>query len=173
MRHGKKSRRLPASKKNRKVPYLVRYLCTWTTCACESNNDCCITCMCFHVITVTPDWPWTQHQGLRGHIPCILVGITRASQNVDRFGKNLAIQIIEYHWSRIICRFLLSPSITQWSIFMVSAGLFQAFRWAENGASGKQRENNKRTGIEKESKYVNYTIASIFSLSGYSTYSAR
>ena len=34
---------------------------------------------------------------------------------------------------------------------MVSADLFQAFRWAENGASGEQRENNKRAGIEKES----------------------
>ena len=45
--------------------------------------------------------------------------------------------------------------IAQWSIFMVSTDLFQAFRWAENGASGEQRENNKRTGVEKESKYVN------------------
>ena len=26
-------------------------------CACESNNDCCITCMCIHVITVTSDGP--------------------------------------------------------------------------------------------------------------------
>ena len=34
---------------------------------------------------------------------------------------------------------------------MVSADLFQAFRWAENGVSGEQRENNKRVGIEKES----------------------
>ena len=34
---------------------------------------------------------------------------------------------------------------------MVSTDLFQAFRWAENGASGEQRENNKRAGIEKES----------------------
>ena len=38
---------------------------------------------------------------------------------------------------------------------MVSTDLFQAFRRAENGASGEQRENNKRTGVEKESKYVN------------------
>ena len=30
-------------------------------------------------------------------------------------------------------------------------GLFQAFRWAENGASGEQRGNNKRAGIKKES----------------------
>ena len=59
--------------------------------------------------------------------------------------------IIEYRWQRIVCRLLLSPAITQWSIFMVSTGLFQAFRWAENGASGEQRENNKRAGIEKES----------------------
>ena len=34
---------------------------------------------------------------------------------------------------------------------MVSTDLFQAFRWAENGASGEQRENNKRAGIEKKS----------------------
>ena len=42
--------------------------------------DCCITCMCFHVITVTSDGPLTQYQGLRGHMPCILVGTTQASQ---------------------------------------------------------------------------------------------
>ena len=34
---------------------------------------------------------------------------------------------------------------------MVSTDLFQAFRGAENGASGEQRENNKRAGMEKES----------------------
>ena len=34
---------------------------------------------------------------------------------------------------------------------MVSTDLFQAFRWAENGASWEWRENNKRAGIEKES----------------------
>ena len=48
-------------------------------CAWESNNDCCIPCMCFHVITVTADRPWTQHQGLRGHTPCILVCIYNTS----------------------------------------------------------------------------------------------
>ena len=32
---------------------------------------------------------------------------------------------------------------------MVSTDLFQAFRWAENGACGEQRENNKQAGIEK------------------------
>ena len=34
---------------------------------------------------------------------------------------------------------------------MVSTGLFQAFRRAENDASGEQRGNNKRAGIKKES----------------------
>ena len=68
------------------VSYLVHNVCPWTTWACESNNDCCIPCMCFHVIT----------------------------------GRT---------------------------------GPFQAFRWAENGASEEQREKkkNKRPGIEKKS----------------------
>ena len=66
-------------------------------------------------------------------------------------GTMIVVQLIDYRWPRIICRLQLSPPITQWSIFMVSTGLFQAFRWAENGASGEQRENNKRAGIEKES----------------------
>ena len=147
----KQSHRLPAGKANRKVSYLVQNLCPWSTCACESNNDCCIPCRCFHVITVTSDGPWTQHQGPRGHIPCILVGTTQASQECGRFWENLDIRLIEYRWPRIICRHFLSPSITQWSIFMVSTGLFQAFRWAENGTSGEQRENNKRAGIDKKS----------------------
>ena len=81
----KQSHRLPAGKANRKVSYLVQNLCPWTTCACESNNDCCIPCMCLHVITVTSDGPWTQHQGPRGHIPCIFVGTTQASQECGRF----------------------------------------------------------------------------------------
>ena len=35
--------------------------------------------MCIHVISVTSNGPWTQHQDVRGHIPfipCILVGTT-------------------------------------------------------------------------------------------------
>ena len=67
-------------------------------------------------------------------------------------GTMIVVQLIDYRWPRIICRLQLSPPITQWSIFMVSTGLFQALRWAENGASGDQRENNKRVGIEIESK---------------------
>ena len=34
---------------------------------------------------------------------------------------------------------------------MVSTGLFQAFRRAENDARGEQGGNNKRAGIKKES----------------------
>ena len=94
-------------------------------------------------------------------------------KNVDGFGKNLDIRLIEYRWPRIICRPFLSSSITQWSIFMARTGLFQAFRWAENGTRGEQRENNKRAGIDKKKQHVNYAMASIFSLSLYSTYSAR
>ena len=75
----KQSHRLPAGKANRKVSYMVQNLCPWTTCACESNNDCCIPCMCFHVITVTEERPWTQHQGLCGHTLCILVCIYNTS----------------------------------------------------------------------------------------------
>ena len=41
--------------------------------------------MYFHVITVTSDGPLTQHQGLRGHTPCILVGTTQASQECGQF----------------------------------------------------------------------------------------
>ena len=58
----------------------------YSTCVPELRVlDCCITCICFHVITVTSDGPVTQHQGLRGHIPCILVGTTRASQECGQF----------------------------------------------------------------------------------------
>ena len=49
---------------------------------------------------------------------------------------------------------------------MVSTDLFQAFRWAENGASGEQRENNKRAGIEKESNMsILHNGVSIFTVS--------
>ena len=58
-------------------------------CAWESNNDCCIPCICFHVITVKSDRPWTQHQDLRGHIPCILVGTSKASQECGQIWEKL------------------------------------------------------------------------------------
>ena len=68
----------------------LQNLCLWTTCACESNNDCCIPCMCFHVIT----------------------------------GRT---------------------------------GLFQAFRWAENGASEEQREKKKAGGNRKKKSSMSIT----------------
>ena len=38
----------------------------------------------------------TQHQVLRGHIPCIIVGTTRAYQECGQIWENLAIQFITY-----------------------------------------------------------------------------
>ena len=49
--------------------------------------DCCISCMCNQVITVTSDGPWTQHRGLRVHIPfipCLLVGTTQESEQIEK-----------------------------------------------------------------------------------------
>ena len=54
----------------------------------ECSNDCCNTCMCIHVITLTSDRPETQHQGLRGHILCILVCTTQASQECGQIQEN-------------------------------------------------------------------------------------
>ena len=54
----------------------------------ECSNDCCNTCMCIHVITLTSDRPETQHQGLRGHILCILVCTTRAFQECGQIREN-------------------------------------------------------------------------------------
>ena len=50
-------------------------------------NDRCITGMCIHVITVTSDRPWTQHQGLQGHIPfipCILVNTAQECEHIEK-----------------------------------------------------------------------------------------
>ena len=45
------------------------------------------------------------------HIPCILVGGTRESQEGgQRLWKNLALQFIKCRWPGIVCRFLLSPA---------------------------------------------------------------
>ena len=158
----KKLRRLPASKKNRKVSYLVRYLCTWTTCACESNNDLHVLSRDYCDIRRTlnstpgPSRPHTMHiSRYNSRIPRMWTDLGKTSlfswYTIGIIYEVTTIQFIEYRWPRIICTLLLSPPITQWSIFMVNTRLFQAFRWAENGASVEQRENNKRAGIEKES----------------------
>ena len=146
----KQSHRLPAGKANRKVSYLVQNLCPWTTCACESNNDCCIPCMCFHVITVTSDGPWTQHQGPRGHIPCILVGTTQASQECGRFWEKpwCTVNRVPLTKNNLQALFVVLNYSVEY--FHGKYWLFQAFRWAENGTSGEQRENNKRAGIDKK-----------------------
>ena len=50
-------------------------------------HDCCMTCMCIHMITVTSEGPLTQHQGLRGHIPfipCILVGTIQEFEQIKK-----------------------------------------------------------------------------------------
>ena len=65
-------------------------------------------------------------------------------------------------------------SITQWSIFMVSTGLFQVFRWAENGASGEQREK-KTSGRESKKKTICQLLHNgvrIFTLSEFSLLSS-
>ena len=51
------------------------------------NNDCCITCMCIHVITVTSVRPWTQSQDVRGYIwfiPCILVSTRQECEQIEK-----------------------------------------------------------------------------------------
>ena len=95
-----------AGKTNRKSPIQC------STCVPELRllrnrmciNDCCITCMCIHVITVTSDGHWTQHQGLRGHIPfsSCTMHISQYNTGVwtDR-EKNPPIQLKECHWPRI------------------------------------------------------------------------
>ena len=41
-------------------------------------------------------------------------------QNVDRFGKILAIQLIKHHWPRLVCALLLLPTISVWVYFLMS-----------------------------------------------------
>ena len=53
-------------------------------------HDCCTTCMCIHMITVTSDGPLTQHQGLRGHIPfipCLLVGTIQEFEQIKKISS--------------------------------------------------------------------------------------
>ena len=94
-------------------------------------------------------------------------------KNVDGFGKNLDIRLIEYRWPRIICRPFLSSSITQWSI---SWHVLACFRRSDERRMARVESREKiisgRESIKKK-QYVNYAMASIFSLSVYSTYSAR
>ena len=144
----KQSRRLQAGKKNRKVSCLVHNLCPWTTCACESNNDCCITCMCFHVITETSDRPCTQHQGLR-----ILVGITRASQECgeswekSRYTVN-AVSLTKNSLQAPLVALNYSVEYfhgTYWTYWPVS-GVQMSGEWRE----WRAERNNKRAGIEKK-----------------------
>ena len=65
----------------------------------ECNNDCCITCMCINVITVTSHRPYTQQQGLRSHMTCIFFGRTQESQECGQIEKNRTIQLIKCRWS--------------------------------------------------------------------------
>ena len=108
--------------------------------------------MCFHVITVTSDGPLTQHQGLRGHIRCILDGTTRASRECGQFWEKPRYTVNRVPLTK---NNLQAPFVARnYSVEYFQGkytGLFQAFRWAENGVSWEWRENNKRAGIEKES----------------------
>ena len=140
------------------VSYLVHNLRPCTTCACEWNNDCCIPCMCFHVITVTSDRPWTQNPGPRGHTPCILVGITRASQECGQIWEKPRYTVNGVPLTK---NSLQAPLVAlNYSVEYFHGkytGLFQAFRWAEKGASGEQTENNKRAGIEIKKSNMSIT----------------
>ena len=40
-------------------------------------NDCCINCMCIHVITVTSHEPWTQHQAFEATYTIYTMHISR------------------------------------------------------------------------------------------------
>ena len=74
-------------------------------------NDCCINCMCIHVITVTSHEPWTQHRPSRQHIPfipCILVGTTQKCEQIE---KNIAIQLKKCRWPRIGGGLLRRPQL--------------------------------------------------------------
>ena len=79
--------RFQAGKANWKVPrFIVQYLCT---CNVHSRDYRDIR------------WTLNSNEGLRGHIPCILVVQHGNSKNVDSFGKNLATQLKECRWSRV------------------------------------------------------------------------
>ena len=144
--------RFPSGKANRKVSYLVRYLCIWITRTWLSHHLHVLSrdyCDIRRTLNSTPgsSRPYTMH-------------ISRHNTGIPRMwtvlGKTSYIRLIGYRWPRIICRLLLTHPITQWSIFMVSTDLFQAFRWAENGASGEQR---KITSERESKKKANMSIA--------------
>ena len=94
-------------------------------------NDRCITGMCIHVITVTSDGPWTQHQGLRGHIPfipCILVNTAEECEHIEK--KNLPIRLKECRWPRMGGGLLLSSAIKRgFCDIQHNKGLGKCYHW--------------------------------------------
>ena len=89
-------------------------------------NDRCITGMCIHVITVTSDRPWTQHQGLQGHIPfipCILVNTAQEREHIEKKSgyKVKRVSLTKNGWQapfvvRNKKRFFVISSITKVSV---------------------------------------------------------
>ena len=76
--------------------------------------QCVLPRCCIRVLFT---WARTLHstpgpsQPIRGHIPCIIVGTKRESQECGQIWKKLAIQLIKYRWPRIVWALLLSPGI--------------------------------------------------------------
>ena len=73
------------SKANRKVSHLVQYLSTWITCACEST----VIMLLHHFYVHSRDYrdirrTLNSTPGLRSHIPCTLVGTSRAFQECEQ-----------------------------------------------------------------------------------------
>ena len=73
--------RFLAGKANRKVSYLVQKI--MCECVYESKYQTNSNALEIYIYVITAgisDGPSTQHKGPRGHIQCILVGRTKASQ---------------------------------------------------------------------------------------------
>ena len=77
--------RFLAGKANRKVSYLVQKI--MCECVYESKYQTNSNALEIYIYVITAgisDGPSTQHKGPRGHIQCILVGRTKASQECGR-----------------------------------------------------------------------------------------
>ena len=105
-------------------------------------------CICFHVITVTSDRPRTQHQGLRGYTPCILVGITQASRECGQIWEKLRYTI---NRAPLTKNNLQAPFVAPNYSVEYFHGKYWPVSGVQNGLRGEQRENNMQAGIEKES----------------------